>query len=125
LCRSYSGGANVYHFRPDPSDRAFQHLAGPGRRVPVLAARPDTLRGRLVIRFVRNDQHDVLFHRLTLPERVQPRRGRDSLSRADTRVGAGHGNAPSPLFPGTLRGAKLYPSGEALRCRTAIADARN
>ena len=70
-----------------PSDHALHHLAEPRRRVPVLAARLDALRSRLVIRFVRNDQHDVLFHRLTLPERVQPRRGRGSLSRADARGG--------------------------------------
>jgi predicted transcriptional regulator len=56
--------------------------------VHVLAARSDALRSCLVIRFVRNDQRDVLFHRLTLPERGQPRRGCVALSRDDTR-GAG------------------------------------
>jgi hypothetical protein len=78
---------DVHHSRSGPSDHALQHLAGPDQRVPALAARPDALRGRPFIRFVRNDQHDVLFRWLTLPERVQPRRGRGSLCWADTRGG--------------------------------------
>ena len=85
--RSYSGDTDAYHARPDPSDHALHHLAGPRWRVPVLATRSDALRGRPVMPFGRNDQHDVLFYRLTLPERVQPCRGRVSLSRADTREG--------------------------------------
>jgi molybdenum-dependent DNA-binding transcriptional regulator ModE len=44
--------------------------------MPVLAGRPDAHRGRPVMRFVGNDRRNVLFHRLTLPERVQPCRGR-------------------------------------------------
>ena len=81
------GGTDAYHARPDPSDHALHHLAGPRCRVPVFAARPDAHRGLSIIRFERNDQHVVHFHRLTLPERVQPHRGRVLLSRADTRGG--------------------------------------
>jgi hypothetical protein len=85
--RSYSGGTDAYYSRPDPSDHALHPLAGPRRRVPVFAARPDAHRGRLVIRFERNDQHVVHFHRLTLSEWVQPHRRLVSLSRADARGG--------------------------------------
>ena len=72
-CCSYSGGIDVHHSRADPSEHAPRRLAGDRRRVSVLAARPDALRGRPIIRFVRNDQRDVLFHRLTLPELFKPR----------------------------------------------------
>ena len=85
--RSYSGGTDAYHARPDPSDHALHPLAGSRRRVPVFAAQPDAHRGRLVIRFERNDQHVVHFHRLTLSEWVQPHRRLVSLSRADARGG--------------------------------------
>ena len=85
LCRSCAGGANAHHFYPAPPDETLQHLAGVGRRVPFLAARPNALRGCSVIRFVRNVQLNVLFHWLTVPELVQSRRGRGSLSRR-TRV---------------------------------------
>lgn len=71
-CRSCSRGTDVHHSRPDPSDHAFHNLAGPRRRVPILIARPDAVRSRPVICFVRNDQHDGLCLRLTLPERAQP-----------------------------------------------------
>jgi hypothetical protein len=66
--RSYSGGTDAYYSRPDPSGHALHPLAGPRRRLPVLAVRPDVLRSSLVKCFVRNDQRDVLFHRLTLHE---------------------------------------------------------
>jgi hypothetical protein len=63
---------DVQHSRPGRSDQARHHLAGPRRRVQVLAAWLDALRRGLVIRFVRNDQPDVIFHRLSLPELAQP-----------------------------------------------------
>src|SRR6266446_1789738 len=46
----------------------------PDRRVPAAAAWPDAVRSGPVMRFVRNNQHHLLFHRLTLPEQVQPLR---------------------------------------------------
>jgi hypothetical protein len=78
---------DAYHARPDPSDHALRHFAGLRYRVPVFTARPDAHRGRPGIRFERNDQHVVHFHRLRLSERVQPHRRLVSLSRADTRGG--------------------------------------
>src|SRR5258708_18945406 len=63
---SYSEVTDVHLARPDPSDHASRHHpARRYRRVPVLAARPDAVRGGPVMRFVRNNQHHVLFHWLT------------------------------------------------------------
>ena len=73
---SYSEVTDVHHSRPGPSDQSLAtYLARPYRRVPVLAAWPDAVRSGPVMRFVRNNQHHVLFHRLTSPEPVQPLRG--------------------------------------------------
>lgn len=72
LYRSCPGGTDVQYSRTGPSYHALYDLGGPRSRLPVLAARTDAFRGRSVMRFVRNDQHDVLFHWLSLPELAQP-----------------------------------------------------
>src|SRR6266403_2174558 len=99
------GFTDVHRSRPGPSDHACRHhLARPHRRVPVVATRPDSVRNGPVTRFVRNDQYDVLFPWLTLPELVHRRWAPKSRSTIDA---GSHAEAAGLRIHGIATGGSL------------------